>query len=564
MSTIIFRLPLSTIKTKRRIIDALSTMIVLGLAIIGMPTTLADEDRADVEISTVYSSDVKVVNTSISDIYLETFHVTDDTYGGGIVESPDGDGVFLISKSGEFYYFGANDNNGQMPKRLRLAVPMNKEALLSRAGEKQNVNQNDWFLVTDVYADTRGEDIVFYVSHHYFRAKDECITLRLSSLSIPAEKIKQDDIEQDWQTLFDSIPCMKSDRWASPAGRQSGGRIVRFSDKELLLAIGDHGFDGMDGETYASQDMSNTLGKVVVIDEQSGAWEIFSSGHRNPQGLAVDNNGTVWETEHGPQGGDELNVLIKGENYGWPLETYGVDYNTKHWPLSHRQMRHELYHRPIFAWVPSIGVSNLIQVTGNYYPGWEGDLIIASLKEASLYRVRYQDNRVIFCEPIHIGERIRDLVQLSSGRIVLWTDSGNIVYLHAAPQQQQVVHTNGADQNALPNVSSHSGTRGMELFTSRCAFCHGIPGQDRRGIGPDLSGIVGRQIASDDNFNYSIELENIQGIWNREILDSYLKDPSKFAPGTYMTGVNIAKDEEREAILDYLDVFRAGWEPANQ
>ena len=168
------------------------------------------------------------------------------------------------------------------------------------------------------------------------------------------------------------------------------------------------------------------------IDLTSGAAEIVAAGLRNPQGLARDAEGNLWETEHGPHGGDELNLLQPGLDYGWPHVTYGLQYRNLNWPFSESQSRHDGYEEPIFTWIPSIAISNLIVVDSQQFPLWQNDLLIASLREQSLFRARIVDGRVSHVEPIKIGLRIRDIAQLPDGRIALWTDGNEVTFLQRA------------------------------------------------------------------------------------------------------------------------------------
>src|SRR5262249_46684398 len=139
-----------------------------------------------------------------------------------------------------------------------------------------------------------------------------------------------------WQTVFESSPCVAVDIPGQPphfAGIQIGGRLALLSERELLVTLGDNELDGLNSPISAPHDPKSSYGKTVLIDLQDFSSQNFSIGHRNPEGLYADRSGAIWETEHGPQGGDELNLLQRGSNYGWPLETYGVEYGTHTWPF---------------------------------------------------------------------------------------------------------------------------------------------------------------------------------------------------------------------------------------
>src|SRR5690606_36143508 len=140
-------------------------------------------------------------------------------------------------------------------------------------------------------------------------------------------------------------------------GLDIGGRMASLGADTLLLTLGEHQFDGVRTPVAFAQDTAVSYGKTYLIDLRTGTVERFTMGHRNPQGLYIDPSGTVWSTEHGPRGGDELNRLVRGGNYGWPIVTYGVNYGATAWPMNPRQGTHEGYDRPVYAWVPSIAVS---------------------------------------------------------------------------------------------------------------------------------------------------------------------------------------------------------------
>src|SRR5262249_4081638 len=159
----------------------------------------------------------------------------------------------------------------------------------------------------------------------------------------------------------------------------------------------------------------SAYGKVLLLD-RSGRHEIFTIGHRNPQGLLVDREHRIWETEHGPQGGDEINLLEKGRNYGYPLVTYGTEYGRYFWPLAPWAHDHGEYTEPVQAFVPSIAISNLIQVDSDLFSEWKGDLLVGSLNTQSVYRVRVRGDRIIYIEQIPVGVRVRDLAEGSDGR----------------------------------------------------------------------------------------------------------------------------------------------------
>ena len=117
--------------------------------------------------------------------------------------------------------------------------------------------------------------------------------------------------------------------------------MVLLDDSRLLFSVGDYQHDGWNREQMLPQNDDAEYGKTVLIDLNTGESSIHTKGHRNPQGLYVSPTGTIWSTEHGPRGGDELNMIMQGANYGWPLVTYGTEYGDKIWPLNSSQGQHE-------------------------------------------------------------------------------------------------------------------------------------------------------------------------------------------------------------------------------
>lgn len=317
--------------------------------------------------------------------------------------------------------------------------------------------------------------------------------------------------------------------------------MVFMDDGKILLTVGDHEYDGIKRKPILAQDRSTPYGKTMTIDLHSGASELYSMGHRNPQGLYIDPQGVIWSTEHGPQGGDELNILLQDANYGWPLVTHGTQYGMHIWPNSTNQGQHNGFQHPVFAWVPSIAVSNLVGVEGELFPLWQHDLLIASFKKA-LYRARIHDGRAIYLESIAIPGRIRDLLEDDEGRIVLYLDLGTLMFLRPIADEYGIAYGKKVVTEDM---------RGQLLFAN-CSGCHKLADGTSHGIGPDLSGIVGRRIAKTTGYTYSNALAGVQGTWSESKLDEFLANPQLFAPGTSMAIPGIPDPADRAALIQYL------------
>jgi len=220
-----------------------------------------------------------------------------------------------------------------------------------------------------------------------------------------------------------------------------GSRLAFRSDKTLFVTLGER----QKGDP--AQDLGTTLGKVVRINRDgtlpadnpaiAGARPgIWSYGHRNPQGAAVrpPDGDELWISEHGPQGGDELNRISAGGNYGWPLVSYGCNYGD---PIGDAcriggGTHSPNYIEPVSYWVPtSIAPAGMIFYTGNGFPQWQGNVFMGALAGTALWRVVLSGNTEIAREPLffNLGERIRDVEQGPDGWIYLLTDSGKLIQI---------------------------------------------------------------------------------------------------------------------------------------
>ena len=239
--------------------------------------------------------------------------------------------------------------------------------------------------------------------------------------------------------LVDAKEIFEAKAWNDRAGH-FGARIAFDKEGHLFLAVGDRmaGItpQGLDPNLtgHPAQDLSLHQGKILRLNDdgtvpsdnpfvgQSGKLpEIWSYGHRNPQGLAVHpETGQLWATEHGPQGGDELNLIRKGANYGWPVIGYGANYTIG--TEIHATRTREGMEQPKAFWVPSIGISGLLFYTGDRFPNWKGNALIggmaANMKQ--FVRVSLNGETVINRESLLFGQyRVRDVRQGPDGFVYI-------------------------------------------------------------------------------------------------------------------------------------------------
>lgn len=219
-------------------------------------------------------------------------------------------------------------------------------------------------------------------------------------------------------------------------GLHFGSRLAFGPDGKLYITLGER-FDKTTTRPQA-QHLNSHLGKIIRINpdgsvpadnpfaKQSGALpEIWTLGHRNVQSAAFDEQGRLWTVEHGAQGGDELNLIEKGKNYGWPLVTFGEEYSGD--PIPDAVTAREGYQNPVYYWDPVIAPSGAQFYTGNAFPDWRGSLFVGALREQRLVRLVIKDNRVTGEEHLltERGQRIRDVRQGPDGALYVVTDESN-------------------------------------------------------------------------------------------------------------------------------------------
>ncbi|AIE74350.1 MULTISPECIES: PQQ-dependent sugar dehydrogenase [unclassified Synechocystis] len=239
----------------------------------------------------------------------------------------------------------------------------------------------------------------------------------------------------DWQVIFEVGQ-------AKPGGQHFGSRLTWLPDETLLVSIGDGGNPPVQLEgdfiRQQAQNLASHLGKVIRInddgtipadnpflDNPEAAPEIWSYGHRNIQGMVHDPvTQQVWATEHGSRGGDELNLIEKGKNYGWPVVSFSKEYSTGQLvaPVTSRPDTVD----PLQVWTPAIAPSGLAIYNGDRHPEWQGTIFAGGLVDKGIRHLRVNENNEIISETtIPIGDRVRDIRQGPDGRVYVLTDNNN-------------------------------------------------------------------------------------------------------------------------------------------
>jgi cytochrome c2 len=346
--------------------------------------------------------------------------------------------------------------------------------------------------------------------------------------------------------------------------------MLFLPDKTMLLtSTDDH------ARRHLVRALDNHLGKILRLDRdgvaprdnpmvgKSGVLpEIYAYGTRAPLGLVRDTrNGSLWEVENGPMGGDELNLLKPGADYGWPITTYGTWYDGT--IISDKQEAPGI-ESPAVHWEPSIAPSSVAMSLSDQYPAWKGDFFVGALIAKHLRRVRLLDGRPVEQEELlkHLNERIRDVRMGPDGLLYLLTDNANGRLLRIQPGQPSAAQlvreakAPPAPQRILMGDISRPPrepdlARGKQLFEQRCMSCHTIEAGQAAGIGPSLAGVLARK-AGTGSYAYSKAMKDSGITWTEQTLDYFIAAPQDYVPGTSMTSAPSADDAERWTIIAYL------------
>ena len=221
-----------------------------------------------------------------------------------------------------------------------------------------------------------------------------------------------------------------------------GARLVFDGEGMLFVTTGER---SLPSARVLAQDIGTHLGKVLRIDPEGGPApdnpaidgglpEIWSFGHRNIQGAALAADGRLWTVEHGPRGGDEVNIPQPGRNYGWPVITYGLDYSGA--PIGEGLTAREGIEQPVYYWDPVIAPGGMAFYDGALFPGWQGDLLIGGLAGQALVRLTLDGDRVTGEARYLSGQaRIRDVAVAQDGAIMLLTDEDDGALIRLTPAQ---------------------------------------------------------------------------------------------------------------------------------
>ena len=478
----------------------------------------------------------RFLRTELIDLKIEEFNITDlvsdFAVNKGAIERVNTT-ILIAEGAGRLVELKKQAGGPVSGRILSPRVKTNASAMHEYYGSREPSANLNMVRITDLLLLKDGKSLA--VAHGLWDVDSHCVTLNVKVILLDDLLVRDGQPKDPWRPLFQSRPCLTLG-W--PDANVLGGRLEQLDDSRILLSIGSAWQDQPDNPVLKEGD----YGSIIQINLADGSYRSISRGHRNSQGLEIDSVNRIWETEHGPQGGDELNLIKPGANYGWPHVTYGTGYGSREWKFSKRQGHHDLFEKPVFAWLPSIGISNLIELKG-FNERWDGDMLITSLRARSLHRLRLEGDRVIYEERIRMHQRIRDIISVEDGTLVVWTDKGNLLWVSGVDPDRTI-------EDRIAGVSPD-----LQAALGRCAKCHGFDAgsADRGKI--SLFKIFGSKPARGPEHLYTEEMKRFaagRGRWNGKLLDSFIASPETVVPGTSMAGEGEPDARVRKAIVSFL------------
>ena len=381
----------------------------------------------------------------------------------------------------------------------------------------------------------------------------------------------------------------------APPGGPNIMRILFLPDKTMLVGVG----SGGQGSRGMVQRLDNQSGKIIHLDRDGRAVpngpfaskadarpELWAMGFRNPAGLARAADGSIWTVDIGPKGGDELNLVKPGANYGWPLLSWGFDYGGR--AMSDRQDGGDFVD-PVTVWSPSRAPSGLIIYHGDRFPQWRGDLFTGELMGHVLRRIRVENGKVVQEEALltDLNERIRAVETGPDGYIYVITDSstGRLMrlrpgkptraetarvakpFLQAQPgSMEQDFAQRGVYQERFTQILfnfKYDPERARSLFAQNCSGCHNAGPFKSGEIGPDLNGVANRRSGQLAGYDYSAAMRkpDTQVQWDRDSLAAFISNPQSYYVGTKMMSPPISDFEVALQIVAFLEQTSASDAP---
>lgn len=306
---------------------------------------------------------------------------------------------------------------GQKGSHLYLFNLSTKSDLLLGRVIPANERLNDArFAITDIAVLSKSESFAnLLISYPSFRKNGNCVVVKLDSYQLTLSDRPTITKGKNW---FTSKPCVPIS-----AVQHAAGRLAVIDNKTTYLTVGDLGYSKI-----GNKKVRGDLGSVFKVS--ASKVEKISTGHRNQQGIELIGN-DLYISEHGPRGGDELNLIKQGADYGWPTVTFGQAYSAGDYVRPSKPGSHDGFELPLYNWVPSVAPTELVQLpaTGKW-GAWSSQLVMATLREQALIFIQLSNkNKVGQVASVDVGDRIRDLELLPDGRLAATTDSGNLLLI---------------------------------------------------------------------------------------------------------------------------------------
>jgi len=454
-------------------------------------------------------------------IDLKTYRNNFDTLGGDGALARSGNDILLGTREGQFYLIGQDLSVRHAPIPVINfgldGFQKSKHFHLIEKGPRLHA-----LLI---------QDETIYATYDKYDTQVDSIRYVLAAFGKGAKS---------WKELFSSPPL--DTQYYTMGG---GGRMAAL-DHYLYFSVGDYSMDHRNKlpSDFAAQNPKLPFGKINRMDLSTLRVEPYVMGSRNPLGLTVA-NGKLIMTDNGPRGGDGIYFLKEGDNYGWPYSNFGTHYddygayNPKLNPCKEeRAVVCKEFAQPIFVFTPSVAPTQIIKLSG-FAAEWNDDFLMGSLKARTIYRVHVLDGHVVYVEPIFVGQRIRDLVQVND-RVWILDDSGLLQTLSLSPATKL-----RTDHSPLP----------------ACVLCHTVDPDPASATpyAPNLFGVMGRQAGRSTFSSYSIGMKEAApaiGKWDRASLSAFLHNPAAVIPGTSMPRLpESTSDNMINAILDELQTL---------
>jgi len=366
---------------------------------------------------------------------------------------------------------------------------------------------------------------------------------------------------------------------AAPTGGPNITRIQFLKDKSLVAAVGSSGqhaygmvqrLDGDIGKIiriYSDGSIPND--NALAIVNKGAKPELWATGLRSVGGLTLDKDYRLWGVDMGPQGGDELNLIQPGGNYGFPLISWGFDYSGR--ALSDKQTAPGFID-PILTWSPAISPFGLTYYQGEAFPNWSGDFFMGVLGDQTILRMKIKNGKLLEQQNIlpDLNERIRSIETGPDGFLYAVTDSSNGKILRIRPGKPSAkdllnvakpfdmpkssdigerLKRHGVMQNEetmLALQAAYDPTKAEFLYNQNCVSCHNLKAIDGNNIGPHLEAIAGRRSGSLPNYSYSSAMKinnRTSVIWDSRTITAFLTNPQAIFPGTKMTSSSLSFED---------------------